>query len=130
SEESPAATLDVEVEVVADPEVAAGALRALVDAAGPVAADGRWTGREGHSPLDGLALAASPERAVFVPGDLLGEPGVRSALAALVGEGGPPVVAHRAKELMHGLAPVDLTGLDRDTAVMAYLLDPGEGRYD
>ena len=50
------------------------------------------------------------------------------ALGALVGEGGPPLVVHRAKELMHGL-PVDVRSLRYDTAVMAYLLDPAEGKY-
>ena len=48
--------------------------------------------------------------------------------AALVAEGGPPLVAHRAKELMHGL-DLDIRTLHHDTAVMAYLLDPGEGKY-
>ena len=46
----------------------------------------------------------------------------------LVAPAGPPLVAHRAKELMHGLAR-RRPHLDRDTAVMAYLLDPGEGKY-
>src|SRR4030081_1150031 len=49
-------------------------------------------------------------------------------MAALVAEGGPPLVAHRAKELMHGLG-ADVRTVHHDTAVMAYLLDPGEGRY-
>ena len=31
------------------------------------------------------------------------DPAVRDALDELVGDGGPPLVAHRAKELMHGL---------------------------
>ena len=39
---------------------------------------------------------------------------------------GPPLVAHRAKELMHGL-DVDIRSLRHDTAVMAYLLDPALG---
>ena len=55
-------------------------------------------------------------------------PAVRDALAALVAEGGPPLVAHRAKELMHGL-DLDVRTLHHDTALMAYLLDPGEGKY-
>src|SRR5262249_51358317 len=40
---------------------------------------------------------------------------------------------HRAKELMHGLGravDADVRSLDLDTAVMAYLLDPGEGKYE
>ena len=41
---------------------------------------------------------------------------------------GPPLVAHRAKELIHGLA-IDIRSLRFDTAVMAYLLDPAPGKY-
>src|SRR6185369_2745974 len=53
---------------------------------------------------------------------------VRDALGAIDGPNTPPLVVHRAKELMHGLDR-ELESLDRDTAVMAYLLDPGEGKY-
>ena len=53
-------------------------------------------------------------------------PTVRDALVGLLGADGPPLVAHRAKELMHGL-DVDIRSLQHDTAVMAYLLDPGAG---
>ena len=53
---------------------------------------------------------------------------MRAALGALVAAGGPPLVAHRAKELMHGLG-LDVRSLLHDTALMAYLLDPGEGKY-
>jgi DNA polymerase-1 len=53
---------------------------------------------------------------------------VAAAGGELVGEGGPPLVAHRAKDLMHGLG-VDVRTLRDDTALMAYLLDPGEGKY-
>ena len=38
------------------------------------------------------------------------------------------LVAHRAKELAQGLG-IDLRALAHDTALMAYLLDPGEGKY-
>ena len=47
---------------------------------------------------------------------------------ALVAVGGPPLVAHRAKELVHGLG-VDVRTLADDTAVMAYLINPGESGY-
>ncbi len=40
----------------------------------------------------------------------------------------PRLVAHRAKELAEGLH-LDLRALAHDTALMAYLLDPGEGKY-
>ena len=51
-----------------------------------------------------------------------------AALDALVADGGPPLIAHRAKELMHGLGR-DVRTLHHDTAVMAYLLDPGSGKF-
>jgi len=38
------------------------------------------------------------------------------------------LIAHRAKDLMHGLGD-DIRSLDQDTALMAYLLDPAEGKY-
>jgi len=67
---------------------------------------------------------------------VLEAPAVVAALAALVEPGGPPLVAHRAKELMHGLrrlpggSAVDVRTLDVDTAVCAYLLDPAENTYE
>ena len=67
-------------------------------------------------------------RVVYVDGDVLADASVRDSLAALVADGGPPLIAHRAKELMHGL-DLDVRTLHHDTAIMAYLLDPGEGKY-
>ncbi|MFZ4586139.1 MAG: DNA polymerase, partial [Acidimicrobiia bacterium] len=42
---------------------------------------------------------------------------------------GAPLVAHQAKWLMRALA-IDVRTLDVDTAVMAYLLDPADGKYE
>ena len=56
------------------------------------------------------------------------EDGAHKALGALVGGDFPARVVHRSKELMHGL-DVELESVEHDTAVMAYLLDPGEGKY-
>jgi DNA polymerase-1 len=94
-----------------------------------VALDGRWAGVPGRSMLLGLGVATKPDDAVYLPHDVVVVPAVRDALAAMVGTGGPPLVAHRAKELAHGLGELDLRSLESDTAVMAYLLDPGEGKY-
>jgi DNA polymerase-1 len=66
---------------------------------------------------------------VYLPFETLADPAVRDALAQLVGPDGPPLIAHRAKELAHGLGELDLRSLESDTAVMAYLLDPAEGKY-
>src|SRR5262249_26540367 len=59
---------------------------------------------------------------------LLRDDAVRAAFEALVAADGPGLIAHRAKELMHGL-DLDVRSLLHDTAVMAYLLDPGSGKF-
>jgi DNA polymerase-1 len=92
-----------------------------------VALEARWAGAPGRSAIVGLAVSAGDD-ATYVDGDLLADKKVRDALGALVGKKSPPLTVHRAKELMHGLHE-DLPNLADDTAVMAYLLDPGEGKY-
>ncbi|MCI0633967.1 MAG: DNA polymerase I [Actinobacteria bacterium] len=125
--EEAAPTLDADVTVVRDQAAAAERLGAIAKAGQPYALEGRWAATPGRSELLGLGLAADGD-AAYLDRELLDAPTVRDALATLVGPGGPPLVAHRGKELMHGL-PVDVRTLDRDTAVMAYLLDPAEGKY-
>lgn len=107
----------------------------------PVALEAAWAGQPGRSSLTGLALvgggAQGPPvggarvKVVWLSRSLLGDPEVAEALSRLVGIGGAPVRAHRAKELARGLAElgVDLTGLELDTAVAAYLVDPAGGLY-
>ncbi|HEX2737462.1 MAG TPA: DNA polymerase, partial [Acidimicrobiia bacterium] len=90
---------------------------------------GRWSGAPGHSALIGLGVATTDGNASYVDGELLRNDNVSSALVALVADDGPPLVAHGAKQLMHGLRSVDVRTLHLDTMVMAYLLDPGEGKY-
>ena len=92
-----------------------------------VAIEARWAGVIGRSAVTGLAIS-NGEDATYIDGDLLTDPEVRSAFDEIDRPDGPPLVVHRAKELMHGLER-ELRSLDRDTAVMAYLLDPGEGKY-
>jgi DNA polymerase-1 len=122
-------TLDVRVEVARDAGDAARRIGAVVDAGARYALEPRWSGAAGRSPLDGLAVATGADATTWIDGALVAEPAARDALARLLGPDGPPLVAHRAKDLMNGLAPIDVTGLERDTAVMAYLLDPAEGHY-
>jgi len=114
--------LEVDVTIARDAVAAAEALRAAANGE-RVALEPRWDGRT----VSGLAVSTG-EDAVYIAGDLLGDPVVRDALTALTGPESPPLVAHRAKELTHGLQQ-ELHSLDLDTAVMAYLLDPGEGKY-
>ncbi len=141
--------------VPADADAAAQALCAAAEAKDPVALAPVWSGDAGRSPLVGIAVAAAPSDGD--PGDTASEHAtssdaaphpavpapmwldevaltdraVRSALAALVGPGGAPLVAHGSKELMRSLLPtgIDITSLALDTAVVAYLLDPSSGRY-
>jgi DNA polymerase-1 len=129
AEEEVGETLTVDVEVLADAARAASRLREITAAGERYALAGRWSGEAGRSELAGLGVATSDGRASYVPGEVLAMPAVGAALAGLVADGGPPLAAHRAKELMHGLHTVDVRTLDVDTAVAAYLLDPGEGRY-
>ncbi len=115
-------------------------LGAAAQAKDPVALAPVWSGDAGRSPLVGLALVAAPAAGdgadaggppTWLDEGLLADPGVLSAIGALVGPGGAPLVAHGAKELMRSLAPlgIDVRSLALDTAVAAYLLDPSSGRY-
>jgi DNA polymerase I len=126
-------TLDVELERLATPEETVDALQRLAGSKEPVAVAASWEGIEGRSPLVALAFAVgeTPESGEFFAADLLNDQKVAAALATLVTEGGPPLEAHRAKELMRALDPVgvDIRSLDLDTAVAAYLVDPGESDY-
>jgi DNA polymerase-1 len=123
-----AETLDVEVEVLRDAAAAAERLRAIAKAGDRYAVEPEWDGTPGRSGLRGLGIAGSDGKVAYLDGGLLQDRDVQAAGGELVATGGPPLVAHRAKELMHGLG-VDVRTLDRDTAVMAYLLDPAEGKY-
>src|SRR5438270_11724288 len=101
----------------------------------------RFSGVVGRSELLGLAIAREDSAACYLPAHVLEAPVVVKALAELVADGGPPLVAHRAKELMHGLRRlpsgqaidgrgIDIRTLDVDTAVAAYLLDPAESTHE
>ncbi|MBW3574915.1 MAG: DNA polymerase I, partial [Actinobacteria bacterium] len=107
--------------------------RLAADRAVPVALVGVHTAEPGRSPLEGLAVVTQvdPGEAVWVPAELLAGDGVRRALAAMLGENGPPLVTHGAKALMRGLSSlgVDVRSLDIDTEVAGYLLDPADATY-
>jgi len=133
AEAGPAESLDVDLERLATAEDAVATLQRLAGSTDAVAVGAAWDGIEGRSPLLALAFASgnAPTAAQFLTADLLTDQKVVGALAALVSDGGPPVEAHRAKELMRALEPlgVDIRSLDLDTAVGAYLVDPGESDY-
>ncbi|MBU3718330.1 MAG: DNA polymerase I [Actinobacteria bacterium] len=84
---------------------------------------GAWDGEPGRSDLLGVALAATTT--LWVPRSLLAHSSVAQALSI------HRVRGHDVKALMRsGLAiGVDLAGLELDTAIAAYLLEPGSNDY-
>ncbi len=128
-----AEVLEAEVDVVDDPASAAKVITSLAGDDTPLAVATAWTGAEGRSDLDGLALVRDGSKGdvVWVPGALLSDEGVRGALAALAGSSGRPLAAHQAKPLVRALTAldIDVRSLALDTALAAYLLDPAESRY-
>ena len=136
---------------VPEPARAAAVVAALAGPDVVVAATPCWSGDPGRSPLVGLALAdvtalvahqMSPSRddrtkeppmpeVIWLTEQYLAEPAVTRALADLLGAGGVRLVGHGTKELMRSVLPagVDICGLEMDTAVAAYLLDPSSSSY-
>jgi DNA polymerase-1 len=125
--EAEADTLEVDVDVVRDAPAAEQLLADIAKAGDAYAIEPRWDGAPVTSALRAVAFARG-DRTLYVDGELLAAQSVRKELEQLLTAGGPPLVAHRAKELMHGL-DIDIRTLHHDTALMAYLLDPGEGKY-
>ncbi|HEX5587949.1 MAG TPA: DNA polymerase I, partial [Acidimicrobiia bacterium] len=121
------ATLDIDVELLRDAAAVIALTGEIAERGTPYALEPVWDGAPIVSPLRSVAVAGA-DRVAHFDAQLLADPSVREAFVALVAPGGPPLVAHRAKELMHGLA-LDVRTLGDDTALMAYLLDPAEGKY-
>ena len=100
---------------------------------GRLAVAARWNGMPGRSELVALILVATEgEEAglgVLVPAALLGATTVVTKLNSVLAR---PFLGHEVKEAMRSLLPlgIDLTGLDMDTAVAAYLLDASTGEYE
>jgi DNA polymerase-1 len=129
-EEMQGETLEVDVTVERDAAAAAKVVHSVAQQPGRYAIESAW---RAAGALAGIGIASDTGTAHYLAVDLLTDGDVTKELAALLENGGPPLVAHRSKELMHGLrraTGVEMETLDLDTAVMAYLLDPGEGRYD
>jgi DNA polymerase-1 len=122
-----AAPMEVRVEVPGSAPEAAAAVAARARR-GPVPLAAAWAGPPGRSAVAALALGTGDAEALVVPGRLLADPGVGEALARVAETG---LVGHDVKALLHGLATVGVAGVRvvHDTAVMAYLLEPGAGRY-
>ena len=128
---SPDEAFDVEVEVLGSKSAVAklGSMVASTLALEPV-----WAGARGRSPIDALAVATGDDCVVLNP-EALRSNDVQAAVIALIRDG--VIAAHGAKELLHGLRRTfdlgesdSLPGLTYDTAVMAYLIEPGESTYE
>ncbi len=139
--------LDVDVELLSDPERAADALAEIGAGDAPLAVAAAWSGAAGRSPLRALAVAAPVAdawRAVALddaalgavatvpPADAVAQPAteVGAALAAVLSRPAG-VVGHGVKELLRSLLPhgIDCTTLSMDTEVAAYLIDPAGAGY-
>jgi DNA polymerase-1 len=87
-----------------------------------------WVGEPGCSALAGLAIVtdAAAAEVAWIPGELVAD----DSVAAIVAAHGN-VRSHNAKPLMRSLLDLghDLTGLQLDTTIVAYLIDPAEARY-
>jgi DNA polymerase I len=113
-----------------------------------LAVSAAWEGREGRSPVTGLAFAEvplagepgtgpsadegeEPVHAWWLGRELLATREVAQALEGLLGPEGAQVSAHDAKALMRGLAEVgtDFYNLELDTSIAAYLVDPAGDQY-
>jgi DNA polymerase-1 len=115
------------------------AVLSFCEEAGRIAQGARITieasfdGEPGRSRIEQIALhVLGAEEVALVPGAQLLDDGVRIALEKLFAAkngGSARIVAHRAKELMRSLLSlgIDVTGLECDTAVVAYLVDPSHG---
>ena len=109
------AVLDVEVVAAPDPQ-------ALVAGGGTLAVEAVWDGAD----LAGVVAAGPGERASFVPADRLG------ALGEALADPAVPKALHDAKALTRALLEMggDLAGLDFDTALAGFLLNPAERAPD
>ncbi|GAB2447394.1 DNA polymerase I [Nocardioides hungaricus] len=90
---------------------------------------GRWGGGTGD--VTSLALATTDGAAAWIAADQL-DPADQAALAAWLADPEQPKVLHDAKGPMLALAAwgLPLAGLDRDTALSAYLARPDQRSYD
>lgn len=89
---------------------------------------GAWAGDPGRSELLGLAVVTRSETAevTWVPSAMLRHPAVAKALGDH-----PAVRGHDVKSVMRSLLAfgIDLRGLQLDTAIAAYLIDPVDASY-
>ena len=111
-------TRDLEIEVV---EASVDDLLVALEDVASVDLEGLWVGTPGRSPLVGLAIADGTGRVHWTPVSLLGDPRLGECLPRLQARG------HDVKPLWRSLLDlgVEPPVLIFDTAIAAYLLDPG-----
>ena len=130
-----AGTIDVNVRRAPIAAAAVKELDALCAsvASGPVAVMASWPAVPGRTAPRGVAITDDPAGAdvLWISVDVLESPDVAAAFGRLVAEGGRPLQAHGAKELMRGLQRlgIEIHTLDVDLTVAAYLVDPADTQY-
>lgn len=87
----------------------------------------QWVGDAGRSELLGISLSRHIEQSstMWIPVALLRDPNVSRALTHC------KFRAHDAKAMLRSLLAlgIDMQGLEFDTAIAAYLIDPAQSRY-
>ena len=129
----PVDVLEAEVDHLDTAARAVEVLGTLAAGSGPLAISATWSGVEGRTPLDGLALVTDPAGAevAWLDAGLLADDAVDDALASVWAA--RPLAAHPAKPILRSLLTAHpdrpLPELAIDTTLAAYLLDPAESRY-
>ncbi|MFT7646578.1 MAG: DNA polymerase-1 [Candidatus Poriferisodalaceae bacterium] len=122
--------LEAEITHLETVDVAVAALGALAAATVPIAVTYAVDPTGG---IGGLAFVTNAETGdvSWLAGQLLDDSSVAAGLAAVFATNGPGVHVHHAKPLMRMLAPleIEMPGLDIDTVIAAYLIDPADSRY-
>jgi DNA polymerase I len=106
------------------------ALGVVSKSQGRIGIDVAWEGAPGRSALDAIAFAPPGDGPVVVAsGERIGDKAVAEALSARGRPPRPRLAGHGLKELARAFltAGGDVTGIDLDTNVAAYLLDPAQG---
>jgi DNA polymerase I len=129
-EAGPAAeVLEAEITTFATADEAVAAVRSAADDSGVLALAVPDGGID-----NGLAFVIDGSLAEvgFVPGSLLTNDKVATALAEMFGPEGRPIAMHGAKPTARRLLDlgIDVRNLRVDTQLAAYLLDPADNRYD
>lgn len=123
--ESNSVEVAAQINIVSEVDDAVSALTS----AGPTYVAATWMDVSGTSSLSGLCVVtdADASSVAWIPIALVDEPKVGRALAHCA-----ELRGHNLKPMLRELLQrgVDITSIDLDTAIAAYLLDPSESRYE